>query len=903
MTEPEAADGDAAVDEADAEGESASAAASKEPPPDEANGDSAVDDPGTGQDADGSTPGEPSHEDEAIDQIAQEADSPADGEPTGQVADENPPDDAEPIDDDADAGPAVSGQSGAFRTGDASDPEDRAPPTEAIGDQPALQNVAEGIGDTPEPEDGAADGTTGPGEDDGQPAGVMGDDAVQDVAEGIGDAPEPQGRAADGAAEDDGQPAIENLGATPESADRAADGAGESAGQDGDGGTGVAEGPAGGIGDVLRSAIEGVAESVGATPEPADDTRGPGGIGDVPEAAVRDGSDGIAGDGRDPAAGESLGDAFQSAVQAVADEFADQPAGQTNAGGPAAAIADVFEDVAQDITAAVADQEPGEAPANEKPPAADEESPPADEVGAARDEQPPATDGKPGAADGELPASDEVTAAGDEQPPEAEKEAVSADEEPPVPDEEPAADNEVPPAPDEESPPADEVTAAGDEQPPAADGKPGAADGELPASDEVTSAEEEEEEENVIDRSRADHVVAHIPPRPRDATEVASTVEDIIVQAISQSDESSAAGDQSSIFKETGVKPDAAATTGEDAAEPAPPGNPEANEVPPIKPPSKRDGELDALLNKMIRQRILPDPEDRIDVVNYGRKKSAQLLLDEEYDAARDVDLAVDLIFVNMHEEEKQQDEDGQSAMLKQRLEQCKTECQEITQGRQEALESKRAQLRERIAALEKLQEEERQQLEREWSDPRAKIPYSKPSPALLQVRQKQKAFALLHDFENAKAMKKEAESLERQEAIEGAARYAAALRIAWAQLLDRQQKEMECLTQNSDMQYSVLNLYMERELWRKELTKKSLELRLSSPKHKKRPTIQVPVVKARGPGPPTPGMITHRTRSELQTYRKAPETRRLELRTEDAATLARTSPRRTTPITPFRSL
>jgi hypothetical protein len=260
--------------------------------------------------------------------------------------------------------------------------------------------------------------------------------------------------------------------------------------------------------------------------------------------------------------------------------------------------------------------------------------------------------------------------------------------------------------------------------------RPGPAIG---AADQITpSGEEEDEEEDGPDCSRADHLVVDIPPS---ADEAASIVEDIMGEAISDAGDSGAADGQSSIFKETGVKPDGVATTGGDGAEPVVSEDVESVEVPPIETARKRDEELDTLLNRMIRKRILPDPQDRIDVVNYGRKKSAQLLLTEDYDAARDIDFAVDVIFVNMREQEQQQDEVDQNAMLQQRLEKCKSECEKITQSREEAIESKRGQLRKDIAELAKLQEEERRQLEQEWSDPRAKIPFSKPSPKLLQVR------------------------------------------------------------------------------------------------------------------------------------------------------------------------
>jgi hypothetical protein len=300
----------------------------------------------------------------------------------------------------------------------------------------------------------------------------------------------------------------------------------------------------------------------------------------------------------------------------------------------------------------------------------------------------------------------------------------------------------------------------------------------------------------------------------------------------------------------------------------------------------------------MVEHRMIPDLADRVPVINYGRKRSARLLVEERYDDARAIDLAIDILFVSIREEESALDNQSQTQALQQRLAHAECEYQEIVRGRDDLLESKQAQLREKVARLEQVQAEERQRFEAEWGDPRAKIPFSKPSPTLLQIRQKQKAYALVHDYDNAKAMKREAENLEREEAALGTARFEIAFRIAYDMLIEQQRKEMEVLKETSDTQYQMLSLEKEREIARKDRTKQMLKIRLDEPKPKKRPTIQVPIVRTRGE-PPASGMITTRTRAELKLYRTAPENRRLYVRPDAPAILAKTSPRRTITVRP----
>jgi cell fate (sporulation/competence/biofilm development) regulator YmcA (YheA/YmcA/DUF963 family) len=311
----------------------------------------------------------------------------------------------------------------------------------------------------------------------------------------------------------------------------------------------------------------------------------------------------------------------------------------------------------------------------------------------------------------------------------------------------------------------------------------------------------------------------------------------------------------------------------------------------PIMPPN--EAELDQVLMNMVKKRVIPDPAIRIDVCNYGRKKSAKLMLAEEYDEAAKIDVAVDILFVSIRDSEAAQNADDQNAALKKRLENVRREEQEFAQSVDERVELQREELREKLRQLEEIHAQETRKFEQVWGAPEARIPYSKPSAVLLQVRQKQKAAALLHNYERAKAMKRETEALERIEAAEGAERFAAAFMAAYGQLLDQQQKEMECLIESSDLKITMLGQYREKELASRQLTTRSLETKLAIPKHMKKPTIRVPIVKPRSGTVATPGMITYRTRGQLATYRKAPEKRRLDVPARDSATMIRTSARK----------
>jgi hypothetical protein len=305
--------------------------------------------------------------------------------------------------------------------------------------------------------------------------------------------------------------------------------------------------------------------------------------------------------------------------------------------------------------------------------------------------------------------------------------------------------------------------------------------------------------------------------------------------------------------------------------------------------------ELEEALAKMIRKRILPDAALRVEVCNYGRKKSAQLILAEEYDEAAAIELAVDIIFVNIREDEVARDAQTQVQVLEQRLEEAKQQGEVLEQELDGVIEMRRARTRCKIRQLEKEHKRERAAFAQFWARDEARVPFSKPSAELLQIRQRQKAYALVHDFANAKAMKLAAKALEKQETAEGTKRFANALRTAYEQLLDRQQREMQCMAAKSETDVAALTTEKEKVLSSNELTKKALELRIINPKHQKKPTIQCPVVKPRATvvNGAAPGMVNQRTRSQLASYRKAPDLGRLPLETPDPAAILLTSARR----------
>jgi hypothetical protein len=310
---------------------------------------------------------------------------------------------------------------------------------------------------------------------------------------------------------------------------------------------------------------------------------------------------------------------------------------------------------------------------------------------------------------------------------------------------------------------------------------------------------------------------------------------------------------------------------------------------------------MDTLLSTFIKKRALPELELRSHLIHYGRKRSAELILSQDYDRAAQTDRAVDLLVETLRQERERHEGSEQNQALRDRLTLARDAERDLVQKKQHRLDQARNSTRMKLERLDQQHELERSDFEREWNSTETRIPFQKPSPQLLQLRNRQKVFALCHDFKNARALRIQAEAMEKREATEATRRYEEAMKVAWGQLVEKQEKERQCLLENRDRIMTVTVRERDNELASNELAKKLLDTRLQWPKHSKRPIIQLPTSKGSGSPsfaaltlqPVTYSMMTQRTRTQLAGYRKEPDTRRLELKPREVKKVVDLSPRK----------
>jgi hypothetical protein len=103
-------------------------------------------------------------------------------------------------------------------------------------------------------------------------------------------------------------------------------------------------------------------------------------------------------------------------------------------------------------------------------------------------------------------------------------------------------------------------------------------------------------------------------------------------------------------------------------------------------------------------------------------------------------------------------------------------------------------------AELDRAHRAEIEDFERQCGDPDYVIAFKKPSLRLLLLRTTEKRLALQREFEKARIVKGEADRLEREEAVEAQKRAIAAMKIEYANMTARHDREMSaCMGSDID--------------------------------------------------------------------------------------------------------
>jgi len=306
---------------------------------------------------------------------------------------------------------------------------------------------------------------------------------------------------------------------------------------------------------------------------------------------------------------------------------------------------------------------------------------------------------------------------------------------------------------------------------------------------------------------------------------------------------------------------------------------------------SPSDEVLESYLDIAIKERKLPKRITWDPLVDYARKRSVAYLLNEEYDMASKCDSVIVFIHQSLINECWLDECSRISEEFKKKLQFVHSKGESIIVKESAGIEKINAEHNEKLGSLKKKNEMDLESFVKKWSDPKSLLPFSKPSPQLLQFRKMQKSMALSRHFEKAKEYKAICEEMEKLEAIEATQKASRAMTIAYSALIEQQEKELSCLVDNTNRKIAKVKLRHEKELDVNTKLMKHIETKASSSKPPKKPYVTVPQVTSRentSRALSNPGGITSRTRSQFQRFRQSTESVKLELTVLDVKSLLR---------------
>jgi hypothetical protein len=271
--------------------------------------------------------------------------------------------------------------------------------------------------------------------------------------------------------------------------------------------------------------------------------------------------------------------------------------------------------------------------------------------------------------------------------------------------------------------------------------------------------------------------------------------------------------------------------------------------------------ELSTAYDAFKSDKTLPPFLMREQVLDFARQQSVDLMVQEDYDGAYRNDLIVGELLLAYSRESGGWAHNKQTSDLQARLQVAREKKGASQEKYERQLVALRAEERDRLAHLADMHVAERKDFEHTWQQRDKLARFAKPSVRLLQMRRIQKELALAHRFEDAKAIKVEADRLQARETAAAERRALEHVRAAWVLMLERQQQQMACATQFGQRRIRRVEDEATREREANINLARQLRLRLEETRHKRPEALP--------PGAPK-AMPSKTTLQKLRSYKKA---------------------------------
>jgi hypothetical protein len=208
---------------------------------------------------------------------------------------------------------------------------------------------------------------------------------------------------------------------------------------------------------------------------------------------------------------------------------------------------------------------------------------------------------------------------------------------------------------------------------------------------------------------------------------------------------------------------------------------------------------------------FLPAPEDQSEVLGQLKQEELITIIQEDYQRARDIQGAERILAMR--------DLDAQVIDDRLMTVQARLERAEVCLEKEKALWTStlaefEESFQETVTGLKEHQAEELLLFEEFWgTEPKAIIPYSKASSRLQQMRSRQKRNAATGNYEVAEACQYDADMMQLEEEVAGAERAATGMMIEHRRILDKHERQLECVVQNGARHRTLIESIRDRKL------------------------------------------------------------------------------------------
>lgn len=218
--------------------------------------------------------------------------------------------------------------------------------------------------------------------------------------------------------------------------------------------------------------------------------------------------------------------------------------------------------------------------------------------------------------------------------------------------------------------------------------------------------------------------------------------------------------------------------------------------------------DIERAIEEMLTHNKVPDQDDIPSIRLYLEDETREAALTQQYEQGAKLERASQLLDQltatddNALSIEKKQEE------ARKRHEIAKQNYDKLVKEWDERIAQSRQYQQEKITELENEHKNEIEKFEEQWAQPENMLEYNKPSSQLIRLRTTEQNLALQKQFDRAKAVKLQADKLQKEEIDEAKRKAVADMKLAYQVMDQRQKREMECLLQRTQANIE----YLEKE-------------------------------------------------------------------------------------------